>query len=84
MPEQKTRLTRPIHPMPDAIRARLEKDDLLADFFDRPAYQQNDYLGWIDRAKRESTRTKRLEQMLDELRVGGVYMKMPHLPSRKD
>jgi len=44
MPEKKTRLSRPIHPMSDAIRTRLEQDNLLADFFDRPAYQQNDYL----------------------------------------
>ena len=44
MPDKKSRLTRPIHPMPNAIRARLEKDDLLADFLARPAYQQNDYL----------------------------------------
>ena len=83
MPDKKTRLTRPIHPMPDMIRTRLEQDDLLADFFARPAYQQNDYLGWIDRAKQESTRTKRLEQMLDELRIGGIYMKMAHPASEK-
>ncbi len=42
----------------------------------RPPYQQNDYIGWITRAKREATRQKRLNQMLDELERGGVYMRM--------
>jgi uncharacterized protein YdeI (YjbR/CyaY-like superfamily) len=42
----------------------------------RPPYQQNDYIGWITRAKREETKQKRLNQMLDELKKGNVYMKM--------
>jgi uncharacterized protein YdeI (YjbR/CyaY-like superfamily) len=42
----------------------------------RPAYQRNDYLGWIAQAKREETKAKRLAQMLDELERGGVYMNM--------
>jgi len=29
------------------------------------------------------TRRKRIEQMLDELDAGGVYMGMDHPPSRK-
>ena len=41
-----------------------------------PAFQRNDYLGWIARAKRPETRAKRLAQMLDELRDGTTYMKM--------
>lgn len=49
----------------------------------RPAYQQNDYLAWIARAKRPQTRSRRLEQMLYELATGGVYMKMQHNPSDK-
>ncbi|MCK7537754.1 MAG: YdeI/OmpD-associated family protein [Marinilabiliales bacterium] len=36
----------------------------------RPPYQQNDYIGWINRAKLESTKQKRLNQMLDELKKG--------------
>jgi uncharacterized protein YdeI (YjbR/CyaY-like superfamily) len=43
---------------------------------DRPPYQQNDYVGWITRAKLPATREKRLQQMLDELKAGGVYMHM--------
>lgn len=49
----------------------------------RPAYQQNDYIGWITRAKRQETKEKRLRQMLEELEIGGVYMNMEHPPSAK-
>jgi hypothetical protein len=49
----------------------------------RPAYQRNDFIGWIKQAKLPATRTKRLKQMLAELRKGGVYMDMPHRPSAK-
>jgi hypothetical protein len=55
----------------------------MGDYEERPAYQQNDYIGWITRAKRQATREKRLHQMLDELEIGGVYMNMEHPPSRK-
>jgi hypothetical protein len=50
---------------------------------DRPPYQQNDYIGWITRAKREETRERRLAQMLDELERGDVYMKMPYRPKSR-
>jgi len=69
-------LTRQINPMPDWIRSELVSRDLLAAYEARPDYQRNDYLGWIDRAKLEATRRKRLDQMLDELERGGVYMRM--------
>jgi len=60
-----------------AFVARALKDAGLADAYEaRPPYQRNDYLGWIDRAKQESTKQRRLAQMLDELRAGNVYMKM--------
>ncbi len=48
---------------------------------DRPPYQRNDYLAWIARAKREDTRRKRLNQMLDELEAGDRYMKMSWRPA---
>jgi len=48
----------------------------MAAYRSRPAYQQNDYVGWILRSKRSETRQKRIEQMLDELERGGVYMRM--------
>ncbi|RWP42189.1 MAG: hypothetical protein EOR04_12140 [Mesorhizobium sp.] len=72
-----TRLKRALNPMPDDIRTALTKQGLMAVYDDRPAYQKNDYLGWIARAKRAETRHKRLDQMLDELKRGGVYMNMP-------
>ena len=46
----------------------------------RPPYQQNDYLGWIIRAKLEATKLKRLNQMLDELQGGKLYMNMVWMP----
>lgn len=53
---------------------------LLEAYRARPPYQQNDYLGWIGRARREETRRKRLVQMLDELAAGDVYMNMAWRP----
>lgn len=76
-------LTRPRHPMPGFVREALEVRGLMDAYRERPDYQQNDYIGWIDRAKQQATKEKRLAQMLDELEKGGVYMKMPHAPSAK-
>lgn len=72
------------HAMPDDVLATLKSENVLADFEARPAYQQNDYVGWITRAARDETRHKRITQMIDELRKGGVYMKMNHPASAKD
>ena len=74
---------RPVQPMPDDVRHELQERDLVDAYEERPFYQRNDYLGWIGRAKRIETRRKRIEQMLDELDQGGVYMGMDHPPSRK-
>lgn len=71
-----TGLKRALNPMPDDVRAVLTEQGLMAAYEARPDYQKNDYLGWIARAKRSDTRRKRLDQMLDELRRGGLYMKM--------
>ncbi len=62
--------------MPDDVRDALDREGLVAAYAARPDYQKNDYLGWISRAKREETRLKRLNQMLDELKRGGAYMNM--------
>jgi uncharacterized protein YdeI (YjbR/CyaY-like superfamily) len=67
---------RPRYEMPDFFRAALNTHRLMDVYLARPPYQQNDYIGWITRAKLESTKQKRLKQMLDELEHGGVYMKM--------
>ena len=79
-----SRLKRPRHPMPDSVKRALEERDLVVEYQARPAYQQNDYIGWINDAKLQKTKEKRLRQMLEELENGGVYMKMAHPSSRKD
>jgi uncharacterized protein YdeI (YjbR/CyaY-like superfamily) len=75
-----SRLRRKRYPMPEYIRAALTQRRLMKAYRARPAYQQNDYIGWITRAKREETRERRLAQMLDELWRGDRYMKMPYRP----
>jgi len=62
--------------MPDYIRQALTERGLMNDYQARPDYQQNDYIGWITRAKLDATREKRLAQMLDELEGGKLYMNM--------
>jgi uncharacterized protein YdeI (YjbR/CyaY-like superfamily) len=69
--------------MADDVAAALENRQLLPQYQQRPAYQQNDYLSWIERAKRPETRQKRLAQMLDELAKGGIYMNMKHPASAR-
>jgi len=77
-------MKRPRHPMPGFVQRALEEKGLMKAYKERPAYQQNDYIGWIDRAMRQETKDKRLGQMLEELEAGGVYMNMAHPPSRKE
>jgi uncharacterized protein YdeI (YjbR/CyaY-like superfamily) len=74
---------RPEQVMPDDVREELEERGVMDLYQERPFYQRNDYLAWIGRAARIETRRKRIEQMLDELEQGGVYMKMDHPPSRR-
>ena len=71
-----SRMKRDIHPMPEDVVAALAARGLNSAYNGRPAYQQNDYVGWIERARRPETRQKRIGQMLDELEAGGVYMNM--------
>jgi len=70
--------------MPPDVEQELQERHLMDDYLARPHYQRNDYLGWISRAARDTTRAKRIGQMMDELERGGVYMNMRHEPSRKD
>ena len=76
-------LSRPLQPMPEFVRDALTERGLMETYRSRPPYQQNDYLSWINRAKRPATKEKRLFQMLDELARGDVYMKMPYKPSSR-
>lgn len=64
--------------MPEFVRDALVQSGLMDAYRSRPPYQQNDYIGWINRAKREETKYKRLEQMLNELASGDRYMKMEY------
>jgi uncharacterized protein YdeI (YjbR/CyaY-like superfamily) len=82
--KKSTKLKRPRNTMPSFVKRALEERGLMVEYEERPAYQQNDYIGWINSAKRQETKTKRLNQMLDELVAGGVYMKMPHSPSKRN
>lgn len=83
MNKDRQKLKRKLNPMPDYIEKALKDNGVKQDYKARPAYQRNDYLGWIARAKKEETKQKRLNQMLYELKVGGVYMKMKHPASIK-
>jgi uncharacterized protein YdeI (YjbR/CyaY-like superfamily) len=83
MSKKSTRLKRPRYQMPEFVRTALEERNLMAAYFQRPAYQQNDYIGWITRAKMAATQQKRLQQMLDELFRGDVYMKMAYRPKNR-
>jgi uncharacterized protein YdeI (YjbR/CyaY-like superfamily) len=58
------------------IRERLKSSGTRTAYNERPPYQRNDYLIWIDQAKKPETRERRIRQMIDELRRGDVYMKM--------
>ena len=62
--------------MPDFVEDALVDHGLMEKYRARPPYQQNDYIGWITRAARPETKSKRLGQMLAELEAGDVYMKM--------
>ena len=78
MSKQPTRSKRKHNEMPEFVREALVHHRLLEAYRRRPPYQQNDYIGWITRAKLEETRQKRLAQMLDELFRGDKYMKMAY------
>lgn len=77
-----SRLKRDVHKMPAWVRRALLDKGLMKAYRARPPYQQNDYIGWITRAKLEATRRKRLAQMLAELARGDKYMKMGYRARR--
>lgn len=76
-------LKRPKYRMPAYVTEAISESGVEDAYDGRPAYQRNDYIRWIDFAKREETRRKRLAQMLDELGRGDVYMKMAWKPGRR-
>ena len=71
---------RPRSPTPDFFRDAINARGLMMPMVRvRPTSKMN-YIGWIQRAKLESTRQKHLNQMLDELKKGNVYMKVKWSP----
>ena len=80
MIDQFQTLKRPCYPMPEFVKQALMTNGVMDEYLSRPAYQQNDYIGWINRAVREETKQKRLRQTLAELKNGKVYMKMKYHP----
>ena len=76
-------LQREKQPMPGFVRSALEQRTLMDAYHARPPYQQNDYLMWINKAKLEDTKQKRLAQMLEELAGGAKYMNMDWHPPKR-
>lgn len=81
MAEDFTKLKRPKHLIPGFVKNALKSKGLMKAYKKRPAYQQNDYIGWISEAKLRETKQERLDQMIEELEKGGIYMGMKHPPS---
>ena len=76
-------MKRPRQPLPAEVDAALDDAGVRNDYDARPDYQRNDYLRWSAQAATDGTRAKRIQQMISELRTGGVYMGMEHNPSKK-
>lgn len=74
--EEREKLSRRIHDIPDFITHAMRKAGVEKKYEERPAYQKNDYVGWIIQPKKPETQQKRLEQMIEELKEGKKYMKM--------
>lgn len=77
-------LQRDKQPMLDFVKEAIVQSGVKEDYENRPEYQRNDYLMWINGATKMETKQKRLDQMISELKTGGVYMKMDHPASRKN
>ena len=51
-----SKLTRNIHPLPDFVKKALKENNLLNAYQSRSPYEQNVYIDWINRAKRQETK----------------------------
>lgn len=69
---------RPRFETPDYMAEALNSEGLQQTYEARPPYQRNDYIAWITSAKQAATREKRLQQMLNELESGNIYMGRPY------
>jgi hypothetical protein len=66
--------------MPGFVKSALGARKLAEAYEARPDYQKSDYLLWIEKAPLMAGKRKRLDQMLDELEKGNVYMGEPWTP----
>ncbi len=73
-------LTPPAKQMPGFVRSALAARTLMDAYRARPDYQQHEYLDWINTAKLQDLKRKRLNQMLDELEKGDAYKGEPWTP----
>ena len=56
---------------PPDLAAALDDDDEARDFWDRLSYShRREYVDWVEEAKRDETRKKRVEKAVDALRGG--------------
>ena len=69
-------LKRPKQTMTKFVKSALEKEGLKVAYDERPPYQRNDYLWWINDAVKDETKQRRLNNMLSELKQGHGYMGM--------
>jgi hypothetical protein len=53
--EEKAKLSRTVYELPDFIELALKENNLEEIYRNRLAYQKNDYIGWIMRAKAPET-----------------------------
>lgn len=67
---------RPRYPMPVDAAGSLDGTGLQAVYDCRPAYQRNDYTGWITGGVRPQIRQNRDARMLQEPKEGNVCMGM--------
>jgi uncharacterized protein YdeI (YjbR/CyaY-like superfamily) len=75
-----SKIERSHYPMPANVRKALTGSKVMSKYKLRPPYQQNDYIGWIKRAKLPATKRRRVYQMIAELKKGNVYMNMKWKP----
>ncbi len=63
--------------LPDWLKLPLDEEGLLEKYENQIYTYRKGYLQWIQQAKRDVTKHKRIEIMLRELHEGKTYMGMP-------
>lgn len=80
MVDKKPGLKRQIHPMPDYVKRAIEERGLMDDYEKRPAYQKNDYIGWINQAMLKETKEKRLKLLSSQIYPNTYRLAQPNAP----